>query len=108
MLLITLPVFMGSRLIEGRHSAESVGVLGKAPPRWMPAPSRHAQPWVGVHEPLGLVTLDDSGTLARRVSARAMGGVGADARSIRTRCVPTVASNKLLRVARQNHTSCGE
>jgi hypothetical protein len=51
MLLITLAGFMGSRLIEGRHRAESIGVLGKAPPRWMPAPSRHAQPSVGVHEP---------------------------------------------------------
>ena len=77
MLLITLPGFMGSRLIEGRHSAEHIGVLGKAVPRRMPAPPRHAQRSVGVHEPLGLVTLYDSGTLARRVSARAMGGVGA-------------------------------
>lgn len=83
MLLITLPGFMGSRLIEGNLSACS------ARPR-RDGCLRH----LATHNPrsvsmntLRLVTLDDSGTLARRVSARAMGGVGADARSIRTRCV---------------------
>jgi hypothetical protein len=104
MLLITLAGFMGSRLIEGNLSACSARPRRDGCLRHL---ATHNPRSVSMN-PLRLVTLDDSGTLARRVSARAMGGVGADARSIRTRCVPTVASNKLLRVARQNHTSCGE
>src|SRR4051812_21580712 len=108
MLLITLPGFMGSRLIEGRHRAESVGVLGKALPRWMPAPSRHAQPSVDVHEPLGLVTLDDPGLWRDGYLREQWEALEpTQGRSERDACT-AVASNKLLRVARRNPTSCGE